>query len=115
MVVLAKKILVVLSGKGGVGKSTVACQIALCYREQGLNVGVLDIDLCGPSIPKMLQLSDSSVLQSSSGAWVPVFYQPNSHHRSADKHNTNPENLKTNRKLEGPPFLTTGMKPNENQ
>ncbi|XP_075239214.1 cytosolic Fe-S cluster assembly factor NUBP2-like [Convolutriloba macropyga] len=75
--VLAKKILVVLSGKGGVGKSTVACQIALCYREQGLRVGMLDIDLCGPSVPKMLQLNNSSVLQSSSGAWVPVFYQPN--------------------------------------
>ena len=77
--VIAKKIIIVLSGKGGVGKSTVACQIALCYKEQNLRVAFLDIDLCGPSVPRMLNLSNASVVQSSSGHWVPIFYEPHPH------------------------------------
>jgi Mrp family chromosome partitioning ATPase len=48
--------LVVLSGKGGVGKSTVAAAIAAGCAQQGSRVGLLDSDLHGPSIPKMLGL-----------------------------------------------------------
>jgi len=50
--------LIVLSGKGGVGKSTVAVNIALGLAVIGKKVGLLDIDIHGPSIPKMLNLED---------------------------------------------------------
>merc|ERR1712166_1198009 len=64
--------ILVLSGKGGVGKSTTCCNIAQCFVAQGLKVGVLDIDICGPSVPMLLGLEDREVMQSSDG-WVPVF------------------------------------------
>ncbi|HUU28467.1 MAG TPA: Mrp/NBP35 family ATP-binding protein [archaeon] len=48
--------LMVLSGKGGVGKSTVAANLALYLAAAGKNVGLLDIDIHGPSIPKLLGL-----------------------------------------------------------
>ncbi|KAH3744530.1 cytosolic Fe-S cluster assembly factor Cfd1 [Pelomyxa schiedti] len=67
-----KHIVLVLSGKGGVGKSTIACQLAFCFRKAGARVGVLDIDLCGPSVPRIMGVADKSVLTSSKG-WVPVF------------------------------------------
>ena len=44
----------VLSGKGGVGKSTVATGLALCLARRGMRVGLMDIDITGPNIPKML-------------------------------------------------------------
>ena len=49
--------LMVLSGKGGVGKSTVAVNLALSLAAQGFRVGLLDVDIHGPSIPKMLGLN----------------------------------------------------------
>jgi ATP-binding protein involved in chromosome partitioning len=49
----------VASGKGGVGKSTVAVNLAMGLVEQGLKVGLLDLDLYGPSIPLMLGLKDA--------------------------------------------------------
>ncbi|MHA1775715.1 MAG: Mrp/NBP35 family ATP-binding protein [Promethearchaeota archaeon] len=48
--------IIVCSGKGGVGKSTVATNLAVALAEQGLKVGVLDVDITGPNIPKMLNL-----------------------------------------------------------
>lgn len=48
--------LLVMSGKGGVGKSSVAAYLALTLAKQGYQVGLLDVDLHGPSIPKMLGL-----------------------------------------------------------
>lgn len=48
-----KKVIGVISGKGGVGKSLVTASIARRMREQGLSVGILDADITGPSIPKM--------------------------------------------------------------
>jgi ATP-binding protein involved in chromosome partitioning len=50
-------IVAVASGKGGVGKSTVAANLALGLRANGLRVGVLDADIYGPSMPRMLGLS----------------------------------------------------------
>lgn len=67
-----KHIILVLSGKGGVGKSSTSTQIALSLRDQGYKVGLLDIDLTGPSIPRMFGLESSKVHQSSAG-WVPVY------------------------------------------
>lgn len=49
-----KKVLLVGSGKGGVGKSTVSVNLALSLKELGLNVGVLDADIYGPSLPRLL-------------------------------------------------------------
>ncbi|HUT04574.1 MAG TPA: iron-sulfur cluster carrier protein MrpORP [bacterium] len=51
--------ILVLSGKGGVGKSTVAANLALFLGEQGNKVGLLDIDIHGPSIPKLLGLENA--------------------------------------------------------
>jgi len=48
--------ILVLSGKGGVGKSTVAANLAVSFATQGFRTGLLDIDLHGPSIPKLLHL-----------------------------------------------------------
>ena len=62
-----KNILLVLSGKGGVGKSSVTLQLALTLLSRGKTVGILDIDLCGPSIPKMVKLENESVRQSNLG------------------------------------------------
>ncbi len=54
MVPGVKHIIAVGSGKGGVGKSTTAINIALALKAEGLSVGVLDADLYGPSVPKLL-------------------------------------------------------------
>jgi len=49
-----KHVILVLSGKGGVGKSTVSVNLAFALANHGKNVGLLDLDFHGPSIPKML-------------------------------------------------------------
>lgn len=48
-----KKVIGVISGKGGVGKSLVTASLARMLKEKGYNVGILDADITGPSIPKM--------------------------------------------------------------
>lgn len=63
---------VVMSGKGGVGKSTVAVNLALALALDGLRVGVLDVDVHGPSVPKMLGAEDAKLLTDESGRIRPV-------------------------------------------
>lgn len=53
--------IMVLSGKGGVGKSTVATGLALSLARQGKKVGILDIDITGPNIPKMLGIEETEL------------------------------------------------------
>jgi ATP-binding protein involved in chromosome partitioning len=52
----AKHVLAVTSGKGGVGKSTVAVSLAVGLAQKGLAVGILDADVYGPSVPRLLQV-----------------------------------------------------------
>lgn len=69
--------LLVMSGKGGVGKSTVACQLALGLAERGFKVGLMDVDLHGPSLPRMLGLEGRAVIDEKGGAIKPIIYSPN--------------------------------------
>jgi ATP-binding protein involved in chromosome partitioning len=70
-----KHTVVVLSGKGGVGKSTVAANLAVALSMKGRKVGLLDSDFHGPSIPGILRLSESRAL--SDGTSIqPALYGP---------------------------------------
>jgi len=62
-----KHIIVVLSGKGGVGKSTVSTNLAISLAAKGKQVGLLDCDFHGPTIPTMLGLEKERIMQTSNG------------------------------------------------
>jgi len=66
-----RNIVLVLSGKGGVGKSSITTQLALTLSLKGHSVGVLDIDLTGPSIPRFFGIEEKKVRQAP-GGWIPV-------------------------------------------
>ena len=53
-----KHVILVLSGKGGVGKSTISVNLAYALSSHGYQVGLLDLDIHGPNIPKMLGIED---------------------------------------------------------
>ena len=67
----------VLSGKGGVGKSTVAVNIAAALAASDRQVGLLDIDLHGPSVPTLLKLEGKAALSGSGKGLTPVRYNDN--------------------------------------
>lgn len=60
-------VVAVMSGKGGVGKSTVTALAALGLTRRGRKVGILDADITGPSIPRMFGLAPGSALEKSEG------------------------------------------------
>jgi ATP-binding protein involved in chromosome partitioning len=64
--------LVVMSGKGGVGKSMTTVNLALAFARQGDQVGVLDVDLNGPCVPKMLGMRGRRFVMTPDGATPPV-------------------------------------------
>ena len=66
----------ILSGKGGVGKSTFAAQLAYALSSRKNCVGLLDIDICGPSAPILFGQEGKDVHRSNSG-WSPVFVTDN--------------------------------------
>ena len=66
-----KNVIAIASGKGGVGKSTVAVNIAAALAQTGANVGLLDADIYGPSIPIMLGAGDGVRMQDEK--YVPIF------------------------------------------
>jgi Mrp family chromosome partitioning ATPase/predicted Fe-Mo cluster-binding NifX family protein len=67
----------VMSGKGGVGKSSLAAYLAVSLAKRGKNVGLMDIDLHGPSIPRLLGLKESIRNISQSGKAEPIRFLPN--------------------------------------
>ena len=64
--------LLVLSGKGGVGKSTVAVNLAAALAASDMEVGLLDIDIHGPSVPTLLKLEGAEVKHGLGGGLEPI-------------------------------------------
>ena len=67
--------IIVMSGKGGVGKSTVTVNIAMALAMRGYQVGILDADIHGPNIPKMLAIEDAQIQGDQEGLY-PVIVTP---------------------------------------
>src|SRR4030065_2468716 len=68
--------IMVMSGKGGVGKSTVAANLAVALARKGYEVGILDADVHGPNIPKMLGLEKEKMIGTPQGM-LPINFYPN--------------------------------------
>ncbi|RLB12453.1 MAG: ATP-binding protein [Deltaproteobacteria bacterium] len=69
--------LTVMSGKGGVGKSSIAAYLAVLLSKKGYKVGLMDIDLHGPSIPRLLGLKSGIMPSPSPGKAFPVKFSDN--------------------------------------
>ena len=72
-----KNTILVLSGKGGVGKSSVAAYLSIALAKKGYRVGLMDIDLHGPSIPRLLGLNGHIQPSSHPGKAIPIDFMPN--------------------------------------
>ncbi len=71
-----KNIFIIMSGKGGVGKSSVSVNLAIALANRGFKVGLMDVDIHGPDIPRMLGLSEMLDLNSDQKL-VPAAYSEN--------------------------------------
>ena len=69
--------LFVMSGKGGVGKSSVSVNIAVALAEKGFKTGLLDVDLHGPSVSNLLGLSQGLDMDETGEKLIPAVYGPN--------------------------------------
>ncbi len=69
--------IMVMSGKGGVGKSTVSINLSIGLSLENFYVGLLDVDLHGPNIPKMLGVERGELQRRPDGTVGPVYYSPN--------------------------------------
>ena len=67
----AKKIIAITSGKGGVGKSTVSANLAVCLAQEGYKVGLLDADIYGPNIPRLLGVEKEKMQWNDNNKIVP--------------------------------------------
>lgn len=67
-----KNIITVMSGKGGVGKSTVTVMLAKAMAKKGLKVGIMDADITGPSIPRLLALLNEHAFGNEKQQLIPV-------------------------------------------
>jgi ATP-binding protein involved in chromosome partitioning len=74
-----KNKIMVMSGKGGVGKSSIAAYLSVLLAKRGHKVGLMDVDLHGPSIPRLLGIKGDIQLSSISGKAIPVKVMPNLH------------------------------------
>jgi len=72
-----KNKILVMSGKGGVGKSSVAAYLSVSLAKKGYRVGLMDVDLHGPSIPRILGLKEDLRIGGHEGKMLPVRYLPN--------------------------------------
>ena len=72
-----KNKILVMSGKGGVGKSSVAAYLSVALAKRGYKVGLMDVDLHGPSIPRILGLNGRIGFGRQEGKMLPVKYLPN--------------------------------------
>jgi ATP-binding protein involved in chromosome partitioning len=72
-----KNKILVMSGKGGVGKSSIAAYLSVALAKKGYRVGLMDVDLHGPSIPRILGLKGSIGPGAREGKAHPVRYLPN--------------------------------------
>jgi len=72
-----KNKILVMSGKGGVGKSSVAAYLSVALAKKGFRVGLMDVDLHGPSIPRILGLKGDLGLSVREKKMLPVKYLPN--------------------------------------
>jgi ATP-binding protein involved in chromosome partitioning len=74
-----KNKILVMSGKGGVGKSSIAAYLSIILAKRGRKVGLMDVDLHGPSIPRLLGITGDIQLSYHSGKIFPVDAMPNLH------------------------------------